>query len=172
MSCFAAGVACSAEFHVSPNGSDSASGTAASPFATLHRAIGAARQSPGADRVIVHDGLYRIDKTLSFGPEDSDVHFVAAEGARPVVSGSVRLTEWRTVEPNHYVASVPWVVSREKGFRRLSVNGERRGRARYPDEGFLKACKDDLPAEAKYNEPQIIISLPFAFCTAFFKASL
>ena len=71
-----------AEFHVSPNGSDSGLGTATNPFATLERARGAARLLPGS-HVILDPGTYRRTNTFELDGRDSGTTY-QGHGARIV----------------------------------------------------------------------------------------
>ena len=53
------GVLAGEEFFVAPGGNDAAAGTAAAPFATVPRAIEAARKAGGANTVTLSPGTYR-----------------------------------------------------------------------------------------------------------------
>ena len=66
-----------AEFHIAPNGSDQAAGSAQAPFRTLARARDAIRAlkrgkglPEGGARVIIHGGVYRLEEPFTLGPED------------------------------------------------------------------------------------------------------
>lgn len=59
-----------AEYHVALSGSDHNPGSQTAPFATLEKARGAARGTPGST-VWVHGGSYRMDQPLVLTPEDS-----------------------------------------------------------------------------------------------------
>lgn len=121
-------------FYVSPMGSDENPGTAERPFRTLERARQAVRQINSAMTenivVVLRGGMYPIEQTLTFGPDDSGMngHYViyqAAPGETPVLSGGRRVTDWQ-----------PDVNGRWKGqvnlddFRQLYVAGRRAVRAR------------------------------------------
>ncbi len=71
--CAVTGSALAAEFHVAPAGSDQNPGTAAQPFATLKKARDAVRaeSARAGSTVILHSGVYRLDKPLEFGERDS-----------------------------------------------------------------------------------------------------
>lgn len=81
-------------FHVSPSGDDRWSGRAAAPeaggrdgpFATLKRAVEAARGAK-VRTILVHGGHYRLEQTVSLGPEESGLRIAAAPGEQPVLSG-------------------------------------------------------------------------------------
>ncbi len=89
-------------FYVSPTGKDSADGSAAEPFGTLHRAqlaVRDARQHGAGGRpveVLLADGTYYLCHPLMFTSEDSGasdlpVVWRAMDGAHPVLSGAVPL---------------------------------------------------------------------------------
>lgn len=72
------------EYHVAPTGSDVASGTAESPWASLRHA---AATAVAGDTVIVHGGTYTIDQRVVFahsGAPGQWITFRAAEGETPV----------------------------------------------------------------------------------------
>lgn len=77
--------------------------------------------------VAIADGVYELDETLVFTPEDSGtpngrVRYVAAEGARPVLSGGRVVTgDWQ--DEGGGVFSVE--LSRDRKLRALYVNGKR-----------------------------------------------
>jgi hypothetical protein len=60
------------QFFVSTTGSDTAPGTENEPFATIARALVAARSQPSVPvEVFVFGGIYRLSSSLEFGPADS-----------------------------------------------------------------------------------------------------
>ena len=84
-------------------------------------------KSHGDVVVELADGVYELDETLVFTPEDSGtpngrVRYVAAEGAHPVLSGGRTVTgDWR--DEGNGIYSVE--LSRGRKLRALYVNGER-----------------------------------------------
>ena len=137
-------------FWVSPHGRDRATGTRSSPFGSLARARDAVRRARGAHpgaRITVYllGGVYRLSGPLVLDARDSgrpgnDVVWTAAPGARPVISGAVRVRGWTLHDPRRhiYVARVPAGASS----RQLYVNGSRATRARsalYPN-GFRRTA--------------------------------
>ena len=97
------------EFYVSPNGSDENDGKSAeTPFATLEKARDAVREINGDMQeditVYLMDGTWELDETLKFDERDSgtngfDIHYVAAEGAKPIISGGKTIdAEWEVAE--------------------------------------------------------------------------
>ena len=140
----AAGSATAAQtFWVSPSGSDSAPGTRERPFRTLERARSAvrARLSPQREDIFVNllAGTHRLKKSFSLSSPDSgnsghQVTYRASPGARPVISGAVRVRGWQ-----RYDAALGIYRAKVKAgtrSRQLYVNGRRAVRARgatYPN---------------------------------------
>lgn len=138
-----------AEFYVAPDGNDAWSGTVAEvnaaatdgPFATLQRARDAVRAVKGRAgepvRVVLRGGVYCLSSTLEFTPEDSGMEkapivYEAFHGETPVISGGRTISGWQKVEEGLWVADLPWA---NEPFYQLFVNGQRRVRARTPNEG-------------------------------------
>ncbi len=72
------------------------------------------------------------------------------KGEQPVFSGGRAITGWRKGEGKLWVADVPG--GRRPGkwyFQQLFVNGQRRVRARTPNEGY---CNDRRPASARARQ--------------------
>jgi hypothetical protein len=137
-------------FWVSPNGSDRATGARSAPFRTLVRARDAARNArrvhPRAQiSVYLLGGIYRVSQPLVLDARDSgrpgnDVAWLAAPGARPVISGAIRVGGWRLHDARRHIyeARVPVRVAS----RQLFVDGRRAIRARsalYPN-GFTRTA--------------------------------
>ena len=99
--------------HVAATGSDSADGSASSPFRTINRAAALAR--PG-DTVTVHGGEYREWVTPRRGglSDRRRITYEAAAGERVVIKGSERVTGWEPVGGGVWKAVVP--SSRFGGF--------------------------------------------------------
>ena len=123
----AAATGLSAQVFVSPRGNDRASGTASAPVRSVQRAIMNARQ--GNHQVVLLDGVYRLTTPLVLTAEDNDLLLQAAPGARPVLSGGVRLPRWRPVpgRKNLWFTKMPAQVAAP---RALYVNGFRATRTR------------------------------------------
>ena len=82
------------QFHVSPTGDDSASGSSDKPFATVQTAINVARKARHAEgaTILVHDGTYALQQPLtivSADPADAGmkITIAAAPNARPLITG-------------------------------------------------------------------------------------
>ncbi len=86
-----------------------------------------ARDSAHAgDRIVLHGGLYRLERPLILGPAHSGVAWVAAPGETPVISGGARITGWKQVDlaKNIWCAQVPGA-----DFRQLYADGRKAPRA-------------------------------------------
>lgn len=131
----ACGVAAQAEtgtvIHVSPDGDDAVTGAHSFAYRTLSAARDTVRRTPRQDgeEVVIElaDGMYPLTEPFVLGPEDSELVFRAAEGARPVVSGGVAVTGWEQDEGARWKAQTDIAVCRQ-----LYVNGVRAQRARGP----------------------------------------
>lgn len=144
----------SADFYLSPNGSDAWSGTLASPnaqgtdgpFATLERARDAVRdlkKSKSTDLlVLIREGTYRLAKTVVFGLEDSGVGdstvtYAAYPGETPVFSSGREIKGWKKVTaelpglPKEAIGKL-WVASVSDRFLTL-----------YDDEGMLPRAQSE-----------------------------
>jgi hypothetical protein len=104
-----------ADFYVSPAGSDSWSGKLADPdnqnsdgpFATLQRARDAVRQS-GKNRlgdvtVLIRGGTYKLSNTVVFGVQDAGqddwtVTYQAYPNEKPIFSSGQEVKDWQTLD--------------------------------------------------------------------------
>ena len=118
--------------YVSPDGSDSNDGSAASPFKTIEKAKETVRtlDKSGGDIVVkIADGFYSLDDTLLFSEEDSGnenctIYYEAKEGAVPIISGGDKLNgTWTLEDSQKNIWKIP--LERENKLRSLYVNGER-----------------------------------------------
>ncbi len=145
--------------HVAPDGDDGWTGVPArpngarfdGPLATLEGARDRIRDlrrdaagNVGPVTVLVAGGTYRLARPLVLEPEDSGtpespVVFSGEGGGRPVVSGGRPLSGFRE-EGALWVLSIPEVKEGRWYFRQRFVGGERRTRARSPDEGFFRVA--------------------------------
>lgn len=119
-----------AALYLSPTGDDANPGTFAEPLATLEKARDAVRDlsdSAAEDlRVVLRGGTYRIDSTVSFGPEDSGknghrIIYEAYPGETPILSGSTRVSGFTAHEGGVYKAP----LTRATKLRNLYVNDRR-----------------------------------------------
>ena len=162
-----------AEFYVAPHGSDSNPGTPDKPFGSLQRAKEAVRQwkqkGPLAEpvRVILADGIYRIDSPIVFEPEDSGtagapIIYQAAPGARPVISGGRPIRGWQKTPEGLWKTHLPEVADGKWYFEQLFVHGRRALRAREPDQFyFYMAEVRQTPLQTKRpgKEAELLIRL-------------
>ncbi|SFW17408.1 right-handed parallel beta-helix repeat-containing protein [Chitinophaga sancti] len=126
--------------YVSPNGDDHNNGTAAQPKATLQAALQQAREwrrlhDPALQQgihIILKGGTYYLYEPIFIRPEDagtpdSPTIIEAAPDERPVLSGAIKIEEWKPFKGKIRVAGIPFVVD---DFRELWVDGERAVRAK------------------------------------------
>lgn len=127
-----------AQIHVSPAGQDGNSGTASQPVATLERALELARthkeQAQGDTVIQLADGIYRLTRPLQLGPQDSGTPghrllFSAAPGARPMLSGGIRITGWTMLDAARNLWSAPLPPGLPDS-RQMYVDGVRATRTR------------------------------------------
>ncbi|HWW03258.1 MAG TPA: right-handed parallel beta-helix repeat-containing protein [Candidatus Acidoferrum sp.] len=146
-------------FFVSPRGNDQWSGSRPSPnwgktdgpFATLPRAVAAAREwrqktgsTPGQPvSIFLREGRYVLAEPLVLKPEDSGLALSSFAGEKPVVSGGRRINDWKAVTIDNrklWAATLPEVRDGKWFFRELWVNGQRAVRARHPNQGYFKVA--------------------------------
>jgi hypothetical protein len=118
------GLTSAADIELSPEG----------PIQTPLAARDAARKAPKPARIVVKDGVYEVTEPLQLGPEDSQVTWEAAEGARPVLSGGREIKGWTKTEDGLWKASLP---DKNWQFEQLWVNGRRAVLARTPNKGYF-----------------------------------
>lgn len=123
-------------FYLSPKGCDKGDGSSRAPFATLSQAFKAARDFDNT-RIVLKAGEYKLSRPIAVGAKDSGVSVEAAPNAKVVVSALREVSSWRVEANGLWSAPIPWVTSREKGFRQLFINGEARARVVYPKGGAL-----------------------------------
>lgn len=88
-------------------------------------------------------GLYELEEPLRLtaahnGKTDGTVTFRRAKEGEVVLSGGTHITEWKEVEPNHWVAELPEVKVGNWYFRQLFSGHNRLTRARTPNKGFFR----------------------------------
>ncbi|MAG56535.1 MAG: hypothetical protein CMJ83_09615 [Planctomycetes bacterium] len=143
-----------ATFIVAANGNDQWSGTRArpidgdGPFKSLVRARDAMREARRAGRtgpfiILVRGGVHRLDETFTLRPEDSGtpdfpVVFAAYPEERPVISGGRRIGSLKPTGQGAWSVSIRDVAEGRWSFHQLFVNGQRRVRARTPNQGYLR----------------------------------
>lgn len=150
------------DFYVAPDGNDDWSGRLPlanagrtdGPFASPARALQAVRQARSAVveratplRVVLRGGTYRLAEPLVLAAADSRLTWTAWPGERPVLSGGLPIGGWTRRENGLWAASVPGGTE----FHQLFVNGQRRTRARHPNEGYLRTA-GNLPEITNVHE--------------------
>jgi hypothetical protein len=153
------GLAAPVTLYVAPSGNDAWSGSLPQPnaartdgpFATILGARDAIRrlrasQPAGAAlepvTVFLRGGAYRMPEPFVLRPEDSGadqapVTYAAYQNERPILSGGRPLTGWKPGPGKLWHVPVPQAAMGEWYFQQLWVNGQRRTRARTPNEGYL-----------------------------------
>lgn len=156
-----------ADLYVSPEGNDAWSGNLPAPnaamsdgpIATLSRARDRVRElkkgapTPTPITVDIRGGRYTLAEPLRLGPNDSGekdapITYAAHPGEKPVLSGGKSIRGWKKGEGPLWQAEIPEVKSGAWYFHELFVNGERRTRARTPNEGYLRT----MGALEKYSK--------------------
>ncbi len=127
-----------ADFYVSPTGSDANPGTEALPFATVSQAQRAVRQARAGQadpvRVALRAGTHYLRETLVFGPEDSGTTYGSYPGEIATLSGGTPLAcAWQPFRDGIFQCELPADKAGQLSFTQLFVNGRRQVRARYPN---------------------------------------
>jgi len=158
--------------HVATNGNDKASGAITrragdGPLATMEAALRKASAASMRDGVtiFVHGGIHQLAGPMVFRPEDSGVSAdkpftIAAFGKeKPVLSGGVRLTGWKQIEPALWQTDARAQLGTNWQFRSLFIEGRRATRARTPNESELLrmdgARFNDKPFQFKFRAGDI-----------------
>lgn len=141
------------DVHVATSGDDTtADGSAGNPFATPAAARDHVRTliADGMDgdvQVLVHEGRYELGQPLRLEEADSGrdgytVTWTSAPGETAEVVGARSIDgTWESTEsPDIQRIHIPAVADGSWRFDQLVVNGERRTKARFPDEGYLAAA--------------------------------
>ncbi len=143
---------------VAPGGNDAWSGRVAAanadgvdgPLATLQGAREAIRRAKsqghaGPITVRIAGGMYHLNEPFVLEPGDSGradapIVYEAAEGEQPVISGGRVITGF-VVKGDVWEAKIPQVAAGSWYFRQLFINGQRRMRARGPNEGYYRIAQ-------------------------------
>jgi len=117
--------------YVAPRGTGN--GTKLKPFGSLEKAkdkvisLRKGGQKGNID-VILMNGVYYLPKTLILGrdvgaPSGATTRFVAAPGAKPLISGGKVISGWKQYKDNIWMAKVPW--AKGKAFFHCLYDGEK-----------------------------------------------
>ena len=172
--------AASTTIYVSTDGNDAWSGRLERPSSTkddgpkgsLSGALAAGRflrpggQATDGLTILVRGGVYPLSAPVSLMPEDSGADakrpltVQAYPGEKPILSGGRRITGWRKVEGKSdlWQVEIPEVREGKWYFRQLFVDGERKQRARTPNDGFFRiqgASPQDKPVKIKFKAGDI-----------------
>ena len=130
------GLASAATYYVATNGSDSASGTLAAPFATLEKAR---NTLTAGDTVYVRGGVYLRTNTFTLTSANSGASAVAPTVYRnytnetPILCGGLPLINWASWQTNIMVTDASTQGFSGIHFRQLYCNGAGQQLARYPN---------------------------------------
>jgi len=146
-------------FYISPDGSDTNTGTAVQPFATLDAARDAARKSGTANnRIVLLPGEYFRSKPFELDSKDNGLTIEAEKSGTVTIIGGSIVEGWKKGEDKFWYNDLSGVKEGEWDFRVLIVNGRMAERARFPETGTLshKQSWDVklLPGIAGYWERQ------------------
>jgi len=154
---------------VSPDGNDVWSGRPSTPnadrtdgpLATVQaavRKVRAYREATGDRKpatVVVQPGTYYMTEPLVFGPQDSDLAIEGRGRERTTLSGGRPITGWHDAGNGLWQAEIPEVRDGKWYFRQLFVNGERRIRARTPNDGWFRIVRKAGPATDPVTGQQV-----------------
>ena len=113
--------------------------------------------------VVIRGGTEFLREPLRFTPEDSGtaaapITYVAAPGEQPVVSGGRVIGGFHPVTVDGrklWAADIPAVREGKWYFREIWINGQRRQRARTPNQGFYRvAAVPDMNPKDSYQVAQ------------------
>jgi len=113
--------------------------------------------------VYIREGNYSLSTPLIFTIKDSGssecpVTYRSFPGEKVSISGGQEINGWTQGENNIWTTPVPGVSGGKRFFRQFFVDGERRQRARTPNEGFFTVdgpISQDDNASFKYREQDI-----------------
>ena len=87
-------------FYVSPAGDDDNPGTEEQPFATLERAVRAARANPGPDVILLRQGYYPLHRTLVLEAGDSSLVIRSSAGEEVHLIGGREISGFEGLSPD------------------------------------------------------------------------
>lgn len=167
--------------YVAPDGNDAWSGTLAKanaaktdgPVATFAAAQRKVRQALAKSpqqplTVLFAGGTYKLTEPIGFNPADSGtaqapVIYAAVPGQKPTFSGGTAISGWKRGEGNLWVCDIPQVKSGEWYFHQLFINGQRRTRARTPNDGYLYMAGTLLPLSGDRAKLPVETKMGFRF---------
>lgn len=150
-----------AQYFVSPQGNDGNSGLdQQQPLASIDKAVEKAMSHKGnsTDTVTVYlaGGIYRLKEPLLITPRATSQPVVIKGygNEKAVISGGQKIDGWKKYRNGIWVTRLPEVKNGSWKFSQLFVNGERRHRAKFPNEGFYRVAGfPDNDTALRYNTP-------------------
>ena len=136
------------DYHVSPGGMDSNSGTRDKPLATIGKAVSV--MLPG-DTCFIREGVYRETVELKrSGTAGQPIRITAAEGERVIIDGTEPVTgKWEKHRDGI------WKVSFDKEIEQLFVDNKPMVEARWPNMTPLRAWTPSAPrCPERSNSPE------------------
>ena len=134
--------------YISPNGSDNNPGTIDKPLKTIQKTRNSVAKIIETNpkepiTILLRGGIYQIDQTIEFTPEDSGttesaITYKAYPGENPIISAGSPITGWENAKNNRWTTKIPDVAQGKWYFRQLYADGQRLNRTRYPKKGLLK----------------------------------
>jgi len=126
----ASGTVSAADYYVSPQGDDAASGSEKAPWKTLAQA--AKTLKPG-DVCHLREGVYReLLRPKHSGQKDKPITFVAYANEKVVLTGADAVTGWTKEKNGVYAAPLAWSP---KGGHQVFAGSEMLHEARWPNAG-------------------------------------
>lgn len=154
--CLLAGTSFAGEIRLSPAG----------PISTPAQALAEARKAGKPVTVVVEDGRYELAEALEFGKEDSQISWIAADGASPFFTGGQKIGGWKKAEGGVWKTTVPGVKEGKSYFEQLWIGGRLATRARTPNRGFFHIadkCGSDVFPDMKNPEYEAFVVQPEHF---------
>ena len=95
-----------AEYHVAASGNDANAGSVTSPFKTISKA---GDQAQPGDVITVHGGVYRerINPPRGGISDEKRIVYQAAPGEQVFIKGSERVTDWKKVDDDTWMITLP-----------------------------------------------------------------
>jgi hypothetical protein len=127
------------QVYVDATGSDANAGSAEKPVASIAKAIEIALQRNTAAKIQLAAGRYQLDAPIALD-KVSNLTIAGDAGAPTMISGGRQITGWKRVG-DVFQTIVPDVRDGQWRFQELFVGGERRTRARAPNDGFFRVAE-------------------------------
>ena len=107
-------------------------------------------------QVLFRGGTYLLTSEVVFRPEDSGtagapITYRAFPGEKPIFSGAKAIVGWKPGEGGVWTVEIPEVKQGKWYFRQLHVDGQRRPRARLPQQGYHKVAGPAEPRKRAFK---------------------